>query len=133
MQLKTPIISILIGNGGSGGALALCISDEILALEYSVLSVISPRACANILWKDLTREMEAASMLKITSQDLLEFGIINKIIREPDMGAHTNPEIMVESIRNYLISTLQKYSRVSINQLLKRRNEKYRRFDKLYI
>jgi acetyl-CoA carboxylase carboxyl transferase subunit alpha len=123
LHLKTPIISILIGNGGSGGALALCISDEIAALEYSVLSVISPRACANILWKDSSREIEAASMLKMTSMDLHAIGILDTIIKEPEMGAHTNPEKMAENIRQYLSGVLPEYINLSINDLLKKRKE----------
>jgi len=133
LHLKTPIISILIGYGGSGGALALCISDEIAALEYSVLSVISPAACANILWKDSSRKMEAAAMLKMTSCDLKKLGIVDIIINEPTNGAHTNPDIMVENINIYISKALQKYIYSPVNDLLKKRYEKFRKFDYLYI
>lgn len=133
LHLKTSIISILIGYGGSGGALALCISDEIAALEYSVLSVISPGACANILWKDSSREMEAAAMLKMTSNDLKALGFVDIIINEPKDGAHTNPDIMVENISIYISKALQEYKNIPVNDLLKKRYEKFRKFDNLYI
>lgn len=132
LNLETPIISILIGNGGSGGALALCISDEIVALEYSVLSVISPRACANILWKDSSREMEAASMLKMTSSDLLQIGLINQIINEPNQGAHTNPYAVSEDIKEYLNHAINRYINIPFEELVANRNKKYRHIDNLY-
>ncbi len=132
LNLKTPIISILIGNGGSGGALALCISDEIAALELSVLSVISPRACANILWRNPTRELEAASLLKMASNDLLDYGIIDRIIPEPENGAHTNPIAVVEYLMDYLSTTLDKYKGIPIKELVAKRNEKFRNMDKQY-
>ena len=88
MCLKVPIISILIGNGGSGGALALCVADRIAILENAVLSTISPKACAEILWKDTSKEIEAAELLKMTSKDLLQQGIVDYIIPEPNDGAY---------------------------------------------
>ncbi len=133
LNLKTPIISILCGNGGSGGALALCIADEIAALEHSVLSVISPRACANILWKDSTREMEAASLLKMTSIDLMDFGIVDRIISEPGEGAHTNPYEVVEDLKVYITKTLDKLTQIPLKELVKIRNDKYRKMDSSFI
>lgn len=132
LNLKTPIISVLIGNGGSGGALALCISDEIAALEHSLLSVISPRACANILWKNPKRELEAASLLKMTSRDLLFYGIVDKLIPEPGEGAHTNPDAVVAYVGEYLETALDRYRSIPVKELVTRRNIKFRKMDKRY-
>ncbi len=88
MGLKVPVISIVIGEGGSGGALALAVADKVFMLEHSVYSVLSPEGFASILWKDSSRAEEAASVMKITAQDLKSFNIIDKIIKEPRGGAH---------------------------------------------
>lgn len=126
MNLKTRIISVLIGDGGSGGALALCVADQIAALENAVLSVIAPKACADILWKNSERELEAAKMLRMTASDLLELGIIDTLIMEPDEGAHCNPEIMADMIRRYLIETIAKLQYVPLHLIIKRRHRKFR-------
>lgn len=89
--LKVPTISIVIGEGGSGGALALGVTDEIWMLENAIYSVLSPEGFASILWKDSSRSSEAASMMKLTAEDLKQFGIVDKIIKEPGKGAHDNP------------------------------------------
>lgn len=112
MFLKVPVISVLIGHGGSGGALALCVANEIAILENAVLSVISPKACANILWKDSSRENEAAKLLKMTSKDLLEQGIIDHIIREPNGGAHNDQIEMSSRIKIYLNQAITKYNKI---------------------
>lgn len=98
-DLNTPIISVVIGEGGSGGALALGVGDRVLMLENAIYSVISPEGCASILMKDSTRANEAAKVLKLTSEDLLEFGIIDEIIKEPVGGAHLDGELTVTNVK----------------------------------
>lgn len=120
MYLKVPVISILIGNGGSGGALALCVANEIGMLENSLLSVISPKACANILWKDTLREAEAAQYLKMTSHDLAEYYLIDEIIPESTM------EVTAGNIKHYVVNCLNKYSKMSANKIVKLRYDKFR-------
>jgi acetyl-CoA carboxylase carboxyl transferase subunit alpha len=126
MYLKVPIIAVLIGYGGSGGALALCVADRIAILENAVLSVISPKACAEILWKDTGREIEAVELLKMTSKDLREQGIIDFFISEPDGGAHTDVSEMASRIKDYLIGEMEKLKKLPHSKLLKRRQQKFR-------
>jgi len=127
MKLKTPIISIVTGEGGSGGALALGVCDELAMLENAVYSVISPRGCANILWKDGTREKEAAELLKITAESLKGFDICDTIIEEPIGGAHHSTEETAENITEYLIETLHKLSKKDVAILLQERYNKFRK------
>ena len=127
MTLKTPIVSIVLGEGGSGGALALAVCDELAMLENAVYSVISPRGFASILWKDASRESEAAELMKITADDLLRFGICERIIDEPDGGAQSDPSLMAENISDYLSEVIPRLSRSSTDELLKRRYEKFRK------
>lgn len=126
MTLKIPIISVLIGYGGSGGALALCIADRIIALEHAVLSVIAPKACAEILWKDTSKEIEAAELLKMTSTDLLQQGIVDYIIPEPNDGAHTNVQEMATRIKTYLIKEIKLLKNIRTSKLVHQRQKKYR-------
>lgn len=130
MCLKVPVISILIGDGGSGGALALCGANDLVALENAVLSVVSPKACANILWKDSTRDIEAARMLKMTTSDLKDAGIVDDIISETPEGAHANPYAVCENIKNYLEKALAKYKNMPAKKLVDLRNEKFRKIGK---
>lgn len=125
--LKTPIITIVLGEGGSGGALALAVCDELAMLENAVYSVISPRGCASILWKDASREKDAANTLKITAEDMVEFGVAESIIKEPSGGAHNNFEMMSENISDYLEKTIKKLSKESIANLLENRYNKFRK------
>ena len=104
MLLKTPVISVVLGEAGSGGALALGVCDELAMLEYSIYSVISPRGCASILWKDASKEKEACEVLKITSEDMLNFGIAEAVIPEPVADL----ENIAENIKEYLLETLKK-------------------------
>lgn len=104
--LKTQTISVVIGEGGSGGAIAFGVSDRILMLEHTIYSVISPEGYASILWKDSTRSREAAAAIKITAQDLLEMGVADKIIPEPIGGAHRDPEAAAKSLASALAETL---------------------------
>lgn len=126
MCLKVPIISILIGNGGSGGALALCVADRIAILENAVLSTISPKACAEILWKDTSKEIEAAELLKMTSKDLLQQGIVDYIIPEPNDGAHTDVHETALRIKTYLIKEIKLLKNIRTSKLVHQRQKKYR-------
>ncbi len=123
--LPTPIIAVVIGEGGSGGALALGVADRVLMFEHSVYSVISPEGCATILWKDSTQRERAAEALKLTSEDLTRLGLIDEVIPEPVGGAHFDPETAGESLRAALIKTLNELNKVRPEKLVKRRHDKY--------
>ena len=125
MTLKTPILSIVLGEGGSGGALALGVCDQLAMMENAVYSVISPRGFASILWKDPSREKEAAEMLRITAQDLLELGIAETIIPEPE--THADPAGMARAIDDYLSQTISNYLKIPIDKLLQNRYDKFRK------
>ena len=127
MMLKTPILSIVLGEGGSGGALALAVCDELAMLENALYSVISPRGFASILWKDATRESEAAELMKITAEVLVRFGVCEHIIEEPDGGAHRDPALTIENIGEYLIEALPRLKSIDTEELLRRRYEKFRK------
>jgi len=133
MYLQTPIISILLGDGGSGGALALCIADVVVALEYATLSVIAPKACANILWKDSSREIEAVSLLKMKSKDLLELGIINKVVLEPRGGTHIAPDVIVKTIDELLKHEIKYCMKTSAKKMVKKRISKYTNIGKRHL
>ena len=122
MTLKTPVISVVTGEGGSGGALALSVADNIFMLENAVYSVISPEGCASILWKDAAKAGEAAEALKLTAADLYEFGIIEKIIYE---DGKTNDDLC-DDIKKEIVSTLKKLKDVSTEELLENRYNKFR-------
>ena len=126
-MLKTPIISIGIGEGGSGGALALAVSDEVWMLEHAIYSILSPEGFASILWKDATRASEAADAMKITAQDLLKFGIIEKVIEEPEGGAQTDIKSVSLDIKNNLIKAFDELENLNIDDLLQKRYNKYRK------
>ncbi len=125
-SLKTPIISIVLGEGGSGGALALGVCDELAMLENAVYSVISPRGFASILWKDASKEQEAADVMKITAQDLVSLNICDYIIEEPIGGAQNNHLLASENISEYLINTINKLSKIDIDFLVDSRYNKFR-------
>ena len=127
MTLRTPIISIVLGEGGSGGALALAVCDELAMLENAVYSVISPRGFASILWKDAARESEAAELMKITAEDLVKFGVCEHIIEEPDGGAQTDPDLTAENIKEYLSGVIPRLKNTDTDELLERRYEKFRK------
>ncbi len=124
--LKVPIISVVIGEGGSGGALALGVTDRILMLQYATYSVISPEGCAAILWKDGAKMDTAAKQLKITSKDLSQMKIIDKAVTEPLGGAHMNPEEAAENLKTALHETLEELKRISREVLLEERYKKFR-------
>jgi len=127
MLLKTPIISIVLGEGGSGGALALGVCDELAMLKNALYSVISPRGFASILWKDASREREACQIMKITSEDLLELKVAEKIIEEPTGGAHNDINQMVENINDYLLEVIERKLKLPIDVLLEERYTKFRK------
>ena len=130
-KLKTPIISVLMGEGGSGGALALAVADKVLMLEHSIYSILSPEGFASILWKDGSRAKEAAQVMKITAKDLKEFGIIDKIIKEPYGGAHRNPLRMAIFLKKNLIEELNSLITKETDKLLEERYNRFRSFGKL--
>jgi acetyl-CoA carboxylase carboxyl transferase subunit alpha len=123
--LATPIITAVIGEGGSGGALAIGVADRVLMLENSVYSVISPEGCAAILWKDASQRERAAEALKITAQDLLGLGVIDEIVPEPPGGAHSDPEATAQRLGDALKRHLGELRRLRPEKLLRRREEKY--------
>ncbi|MCL1880721.1 MAG: acetyl-CoA carboxylase carboxyltransferase subunit alpha [Oscillospiraceae bacterium] len=130
MTLKTPIITIVLGEGGSGGALALAVCDELMMLENALYSVISPRGFASILWKDPAREKEAAELMKITAEHLQEFGVCERIIPEADGGAHNDAEITAKNISDAIADALKKHAnvaRMDIDALLQARYDKFRK------
>ncbi|NLC18813.1 MAG: acetyl-CoA carboxylase carboxyltransferase subunit alpha [Clostridiales bacterium] len=127
MQLKTPIISIVISEGGSGGALALGVADRVYMLENAIYSILSPEGFASILYKDASKAEQAANDMKLTAQDLLEFGIIDGIIEEPAGGAHNDYNQMAENIRRVLEADLRLLVDTPLDELLDNRYRKFRR------
>jgi len=127
-QLKTPIICTVIGEGGSGGALAIGVGDRIMMLQYSTYSVISPEGCASILWKSAEKASDAAEALGITSERLKELKLIDHIISEPLGGAHRDVEAMVGNVKQALAENLDELSRLDIEQLLGQRYERLMSF-----
>jgi acetyl-CoA carboxylase carboxyl transferase subunit alpha len=124
-QLRVPIVVVVTGEGGSGGALALGVGDRVYMLQYSIYSVISPEGCAAILWKDQEKRGEAAEALRLGAQDLLELGIVEEIIPEPVGAAHSDPAEMFRRVGDRIDSALGELERLSVDQLLEHR---YRRF-----
>ena len=123
--LPIPIVAVVIGEGGSGGALALGVADRILMLENSVYSVISPEGCAAILWKDASQRERAADALKLTAPDLQELGVIDEIIDEPSGGAHTDLDATGEALREALVRNLSELRKIKPDKLIRRRAEKF--------
>ncbi|HEY6039675.1 MAG TPA: acetyl-CoA carboxylase carboxyltransferase subunit alpha [Kofleriaceae bacterium] len=126
-SLECPMISVVIGEGGSGGALALGVTDRILMLEYSVYSVISPEGCASILWRDPAKIAEAATQLKLTAPDLLELGICDEIVVEPSGGAHRNAAQTAAKLRTALKKQLKELVDLPAGELIERRYQKFRK------
>lgn len=126
-RLTVPIISIVIGEGGSGGALALGVSDRILMLEHGVYSVISPEGCAAILWDDPAKVPDAAAALKMTAHDLVDLRIVDEVIPEPLGGAHREPRAVTDRVAKALTNQLFQLADLSLDRLLAQRDHKYRR------
>ena len=123
MTLKTPILTILIGEGGSGGALALAVSDEVWMMENAVYSVISPEGCASILWKDSSKAPQAAEALKMTAQDLFDLGVVERIIRQPK----AEDAAMFESLKMLISRTLEKNLALAVDELTEQRYARFRK------
>jgi acetyl-CoA carboxylase carboxyl transferase subunit alpha len=120
-RLRTPIITTVIGEGGSGGALAIGLADRVIMLEYSVYSVISPEGCASILWKSAEKAADAAEAMGITADRLLNLGLVDEVLAEPLGSAHRDPEAMFQTLQNALISHLQELEALDVSELLDRR------------
>ena len=126
--LKTPIICVVIGEGGSGGALAIGVGDRLLMLQYSIYSVISPEGCASILWKSAERAEDAAESMRITADSLNQFGLVDEVLEEPLGGAHRSPKDAAEVLRNALIKNLDELEALSTEQLLEERQRRLASF-----
>jgi acetyl-CoA carboxylase carboxyl transferase subunit alpha len=130
-RLPVPIIVTITGEGGSGGALAIALGDQINMLENSIYSVISPEGCASILWRDAAKAELAAEALRITAKDLSELGIVDEIVSEPEGGAHTDHEAAAQLLEPVLVRALDELSAKSVPELLERRYAKFRRMGQL--
>ena len=126
-KLRAPVINVVIGEGGSGGALAVGVGDVILMLEHSFYSVISPEGCAAILWKDQSAVTSAASNLRFLSKDLLEFGVVDKIIPEPPGGAHVDYELTFRNVDKHLQAALKKLEEKTPEERIEQRYDKFRK------
>jgi acetyl-CoA carboxylase carboxyl transferase subunit alpha len=125
MELKVPTISIIIGEGGSGGAIALASSNKVLMLEHAIYSVISPEGCATILWRDPKKTLEAAQAMKLSAKDLLDLKIIDEIISEPVGGAHRDRDLILDKIRSSITNNLQKFDLMSKEEIFNHRKNKF--------
>lgn len=130
-RLQVPVICIVIGEGSSGGALALGVGDRIIMLENAVYSILSPEGFASILYKDSSRSSEAAEKMKITASDLKEMNIIDEIISEPEGGAQNDINQVANSIKQYLIENLEILKKINKNDLINARYEKFRKIGSL--
>ena len=126
-DLSVPILAIIIGEGGSGGALGIGVANEVYMLQHAVYSILSPEGYSSILWKDASRAKEAATVMKLTSKDLLELGIIEGIISEPVGGAHFDIEMTISETKKVIVSRLNQLRKVSVDQLIQGRRNKYRK------
>jgi acetyl-CoA carboxylase carboxyl transferase subunit alpha len=126
--LRTPVVSAVIGEGGSGGALAIGVADRLIMLQYSIYSVISPEGCASILWKSADRAEDAAEAMGITADRLMTLGLVDEVLREPLGGAHRDPDAMAQALKNALIGHLDALARMSSEDLLKARYQKLMSF-----
>lgn len=124
-ELKTPIVVVVVGEGGSGGALALAIGDRVFMMEHAIYSVISPEGCAAILWKSKEKAPEAASSLKLTASDCYELGVIDDVIEEISGASHRDPEGNAERIKELVLNSLESLQRIPTDRLLERREQKY--------
>jgi acetyl-CoA carboxylase carboxyl transferase subunit alpha len=126
-RYPVPMVIVIIGEGASGGALGIGVGDRVLMMENAWYSVISPEGCAAILWRDAANAPVAAEAMKVTANDLLELKVIDKIIAEPDGGAHHEPDMAAEIVKNEILSSLQELIKIPVDQLLNQRVEKFSR------
>jgi len=131
IAIRVPIVATVIGEGGSGGALGIGVADRVLVLENAYYSVISPEGCAAILWKSGSKAPEAAEVLKLTAQDLLQMGVIDEIVPEPLGGAHRAPEVMASNLMEVILRHLKELIKLKSDELLRLRYEKYRAMGKV--
>jgi acetyl-CoA carboxylase carboxyl transferase subunit alpha len=131
-RLPVPVISVCIGEGGSGGALALGVGNRVFMLENAVYSVISPESCAAIIWRDAAKAEQAAASLRLTAKDLLELNLIDGVIPEPPGGAHENPAEAAHLLREQLARSLEELSRLSPNEAIQQRYEKFRKMGNFF-
>jgi len=129
-KLKVPTVSVVIGEGGSGGALAIGVADKVAMMRYSVFSVISPEGCAAILWGDNSKAETATKALKISAEELKELGLIDDIIDEPLEGAHRDPAKAAENLKNYFLKSVDELENLSTDELIQKRYEKYLNYGK---
>jgi acetyl-CoA carboxylase carboxyl transferase subunit alpha len=127
-KLRTPVLATVIGEGGSGGALAIGVADHLMMFQYSIYSVISPEGCASILFKKADRAREAAEAMKITAQDLLGLKLIDEIVPEPLGGAHRDPATITQTLRERLVNNLERLARTPLPQLLNARHQRLMRY-----
>ncbi len=125
-KLDVPVISVITGEGCSGGALGLAVSNKVMILEYAYYTVISPEGCASILWRDAAMANKAADALKITGDDLIKFNIVDEIIKEPTGGAHYNPELMASTLKTSILNALNEFKDMSPCELKTHRYDKFR-------
>ena len=125
MKLRVPNISIIIGEGGSGGAIALASANKVIMLENAIYSVISPEGCATILWRDPKKTLEAATAMKLTSKELFDLNIVDEIIKEPTGGAHRDKEKTLENVRHSIIKYLNDFENLSEDQVISQRKNKF--------
>jgi acetyl-CoA carboxylase carboxyl transferase subunit alpha len=125
-RVRVPIVIVIIGEGASGGALGIGVGDVVMMLEYSWYSVISPEGCSAILWRDAAKAPEAAEALKVTSGDLAALGIVDKVIPEPNGGAHNDPAAAAEVVKKEIMTALDQLGRIPVDELLLNRLRKYR-------
>jgi len=133
LEISVPIFSFIVGEGGSGGAIALATGNKVVMLEHSIYSVISPEGCASILWRDSELADKAANSLKLTSEDLSELKIIDQIIPEPTGGAHTNINETCESIKKHIFEFMQDYENKSRDEIIQQRKEKFLEIGKIFL
>lgn len=131
-RLRTPVIVVITGEGGSGGALAIAVGDVVLMLQYAVYTVISPEGCAAILWHDATRAAEAAAALRLTAPDLRDLGVVDEVLPEPFGGAHRDPDAVLATVRDAVRTQLAALRQVSADELVNRRYAKFRRLGVLH-
>ncbi len=127
-MLKTPIVALVIGEGGSGGALAIGVADRVLMLRYAIYSVISPEGCASILWRTADKADVAAEAMGITADRLKDLDLVDEVIKEPLGGAHRDPDAMAEAVKNALIVNLRQLKSLTTDELLKQRHNRLRSF-----